>query len=71
MVIGEKLLPTAFVTEWSYMGYCKKAKFLFWLLFIVGSPPSLATMKFPHSSFMHASLGESSKFPKSSISIIP
>ena len=42
---------------------------LFRLIFSVSSPPPLTTMRFPHSSLMNTSLGESSKFPMSSISM--
>ena len=38
--------------------------FFFWLIFLVSSPPSL---RFSHSSSMNTILGESSKFPMSSI----
>ena len=67
-VTEEILSPTTFVTEWTFIGYCKTSDF-FWLIFSVSSPPSLTTMRFPHSSLMNTSLGESSKFPMSSISM--
>ena len=38
-------------------------------MFSVSSPPSLTTMRFSHSSSMNSSLGESSKFSMSSVSI--
>ena len=69
MVTEEILLPTTFVTEWTYIGYCKASDFFFWLTFQVSSPPSLTTMRFSHSSSMNTSLGESSKSPVLSISI--
>ena len=49
--------------------YSKMSDFFFWLIFRVSSPPSLTTMRFSHSSSIYASLGESSKFPISSLSI--
>ena len=67
-VTEEILSPTTFVTKWTFIGYCKTSAF-FWLIFSVSSPPSLTTMRFPHSSLMNTSLGESSKFPMSSISM--
>ena len=66
-VTEELLSPTTFVTKWTFIGYCKTSVF-FLLIFSVSSPPSLTTMRFPHSSLMNASLGES-KFPMSSISM--
>ena len=57
------LSPTAFVTEWTSIGYCKTSDFFFCLIFPVSSPPSLTTMRFAHSSSMNTSLGEFSKFP--------
>ena len=65
-VTEETLSPTTFLTEWTFIGYCKTSAFR--LIFSVSSPPSLTTMKFPYSSLMNTSLGESSKFPLSSIS---
>ena len=65
MVTEEILSPTAFVT----IGYCKTSDFFIWIIFLVSSPPSLTSMRFPHSLSMNTSLGESSKFPMSSISI--
>ena len=67
-VTEEILLPKTFFTEWISIGYCKKSDF-FWLIFSVSSLPSLTSMRFPHSSSMSTSLGESSKFPMSSISM--
>ena len=66
-VIEEILSPTAFVTEWTSVDTCKTSDFFFWLIFLVSTPPSLATMRFPHSSSMNTGLGESSTFPASSI----
>ena len=63
-VTEEILSPTTFVTEWTCVGYCKPSDF-FWLVFIVSSLPSLITMRFPHSSSVNTSLGESSKFSMS------
>ena len=63
------MVSEAFVTEWTSIGYCKTSDFFFWLIFLVSSPPSLTTTRFPHSSSMNTSLGESSKFPMSSVSI--
>ena len=68
MVTEEKLSPTKFVTEWTFLGYCKTYDFI-WLIFLVSSPPSFATMRFPHSSPMNTSQGESSKFLMLSMSI--
>ena len=51
-----------------FIGYCKTSA-IFWLIFSLSSPPSLATMRFSHSSSMNTSLGEFSKFPMSSISM--
>ena len=58
-VTEEILSPTTLATKWTFIDYnvC-----LFWLIFSVSSPPSLTTMRFP-------SLGESSKFPMSSVSM--
>ena len=67
-ITEEILSPTTFVIEWTFIGYCKTSD-IFWLIFSVSSPPSLTTMRFPHSSLMNTSLGESSKFPMSSISM--
>ena len=36
---------------------------LFWLIFVVRSPPSLKTLMFPHYPLMTTSLGKSFKFP--------
>ena len=68
LVTEEIFSPTTLVTEWTSIGYCKTSDF-FWLIFQVRSPPSLTTMRFPHSSSMNKSLGESSKFPMSSLSM--
>ena len=68
LVTEEILSPTTFVTEWTSIGYCKTSDF-FWLIFPVRSSPSLTTMRFPHSSSMSKSLGESSKFPMSYLSM--
>ena len=68
LVTEEILSPTTFVTEWTSIGYCKTSDF-FWLIFPIRSSPSLATMRFPHSSSINKSLGESSKFPVSSLSM--
>ena len=54
-VTEEILSPTTFVTKWTFIGYCKTSAF-FWLIFSVSSPPSLTTMRFPHSSSMNTSL---------------
>ena len=67
-VTEEILSPTTFVTKWTFIGYCKTSAF-FWLIFSVSSPPSLTTIRFSHSSSMNTSLGESSKFPMSSLSM--
>ena len=66
LVTEEIFSPTTLVTEWTSIGYCKTSDF-FWLIFPVRSSPSLTTMRFPHSSSMNKSLGESSKFPMSSL----
>ena len=65
MVTEEILLPTAFVTEWTSIGYFKTSEFFFWLILLVSSSPSLTI---PHSSSMNTNLGESSTFPIVSIS---
>ena len=67
-VTEEILSLTTFVTKWIFIGFCKTSTF-FWQIFSVSSLPSLTTVRFPHSSLMNASLGESSKFPMSSISV--
>ena len=71
-VTEEILSPTTFVSKWTFIGYCKTSA-VFWLLFSAGSPPSLTTMRFPHSSLMNILKMflnfESSKFPMSSISM--
>ena len=68
LVTEEILSPTTFVTEWTSIRYCKTSG-LFWLIFPIRSSPSLATVRFPYSSSMNKSLGESSKFPVSSLSM--
>ena len=68
LVTEEILSPTTFVTAWTSIGHCRTSNF-FWLIFPVRSSPSLTTMRFPHSSAMNKSLGESSKFPMSSLSM--
>ena len=62
MIIEEILLPTS-------IGYCKISDFFLWVIFLVSSPSSLTTMRFPYSSWINTSLGESSSFPVLSISI--
>ena len=69
MFTEEILSPTVFFIEWTSIGYCKTSDFFFWLVFLVSFPPSLTTMTFPHSSSMNTSLGESSTFPISSMSM--
>ena len=69
MFTEEILSPTAFFIEWTSIDYCKTSDFFFWLIFLVSFPPSRTTMRFPHSSSMNTSPGESSTFPISSISI--
>ena len=66
LVTEEKLSLTTFFSEWTFRLLQKAC--LFQLIFSVSSPSSLTTMRFPHSSFMNTSLGQSSKFPMSSIS---
>ena len=70
MIIEELPSLTRFFVEWTSTGYCKTSNFFFWLTFLVSSLPSLTTMRFPYSSSMNTILGESSKFPMSSISIL-
>ena len=43
--------------------------FFIWLIFLVSSPPSTTTLRFPHSFSAGTSLGKPSKFPMSHISI--
>ena len=69
MATEEILSPTTFLNECTSIGCCKMSDFFFWLIFLVSFPPSLTTMRFPDFSSMNTSLGESSKFPMSSISI--
>ena len=69
MATEQILLPKKIATEWISIGYCKTSDFFLWLMFLVSSAPSLATMRFPHSSSTNTRLCESSKFPMSSISI--
>ena len=70
MVTEEILSPATFVTEWTSKGYYKTSDFFFWVIFLLISPLSFTTMKFPHSSSsMNTSRDESSKFPMSSVSI--
>ena len=38
-------------------------------MFLVSSPPSMTTLRFPHFSSMNTTFSKSSKFPMSSISI--
>ena len=59
MVTEEILSSTTFVTEWTSISYCKASDFFFWLIFLVSSQRSLATMRFPHSSSMNTIIGES------------
>ena len=66
LVTEEIFSPTTLVTGWASISYCKTSDF-FWLIFQVSSPPSLSTMRFPLSSSVNKSLGESSKFPMSSL----
>ena len=61
MVIEEILSPT-FVTEWTSTGYCKTSDFFFWLGSLVNSPPSLTTLRFPHSSLKNTNLGKPLSF---------
>ena len=68
LVTEEIFSPTTLVTELASIGYCKTTDF-FWFIFQARSPPSLVTMKFPLSSSMNKNLGESSKFPISSLLI--
>ena len=63
------LLPAKFLTEWTFLEYCKTSNFFFWLIFLASSPPSLTAVRFPHSSSINTSLGGSSKSPMSSLSI--
>ena len=68
MVI-EKILPPTFVTEWTPTDYCEMSDFFFWLIFLVSPPPSMTSLRFPHSSCMiNINLGKFSKFSMSSIS---
>ena len=69
MVIEEMSSPTAFVRQRTSKDYCKTSNFFFWLIFLVSSPLSLTIMRFSHSSSINTSLGKTSKFPMSSISI--
>ena len=49
--------------------YFKTPDLFFWLILVVISPPSLTTMRFSHNLLMNTSLGESSKFPMTSLSM--
>ena len=53
-----------------FIDYCKTTDFFFWLIFRVGSPPSLTAMRFSHSLSMNTNLGESSQFSMSPVSIL-
>ena len=68
-MVTEEILSPTFVTEWRSMGCSKSSDFVFWLIFLVSSPPLLTTMTFPHSQSIKTSLVKSSKFPISSILI--
>ena len=68
-VTEEILSLTTFVTEWPFIGYRHAKRLSFSANILVSSPPPLNTMRLPHSSLMNTSLGESSKFPMSSISM--
>ena len=48
-IIGKMRSPTAFVRQWTSIDYCKTSDFFFWLIFLVSSLTSLATMKFLYS----------------------
>ena len=67
MVIEEIVFPT-FDTEWTITGYCEMSDFLFWLISLVSSPPTLTTLRFPHSSLINTNLGKPSKRSMPSIS---
>ena len=49
----------------------KRLTSLFWLIFLVPSPPSLTTLILPHYSLMNTGLGKSFKFATSSTSSSP
>ena len=69
MLIEEMRSPIVFSRKWTSTDYCKTSDVFFWLIFLVSSPPSLINMRFSHSSSMITSLGESFKFPMSSLSM--
>ena len=66
-VTEEILSLTTFLTAWPFIGYRHAKRLSFSANILVSSPPALNTMRFPHSSLMNTGLGESSKFPMSSI----
>ena len=48
---------------------CKTSEFFFWFMFLISSPPSTTALRFPHFLWMNTSLGKSSKFPISYLSM--
>ena len=65
MVTAEIFSPTTWVTEWTAVSYSKTSDFF--LANISNTFFTITTMRFPHSSSVSKSLGESSKFPMSSL----
>ena len=68
MVTEETPTPTTFVTEWTSIVYCKTCDLFFANISGMFSM-IIDYLRFPHSSSMSTSLGESSKFLMSSITI--
>ena len=62
-MVMEEILSSTFFTEWTSTGYCEASE-----TFLVSSPRSLISLRFPHFSPMNTILGKSSKFSLSSIS---
>ena len=60
MVI-EKYSRLQHLSQSEHLQACKTSDFFFWLKFLVISPPSLTTLRFPHTLSMNTSLGKSNK----------
>ena len=61
MYIEEILLPETVVSEWTSTS-CETRGSYFLLIFLVGSPPSRNTLRFPHSSLMNTIRSKSFNF---------
>ena len=68
MLLEDTLSPIN-LSQSGYLQACKTPGFFFLLIFLVSSPSSMNTLRFPHFSCMNTILSKSSKFPTSSILI--